>query len=94
MKRTARAKGAGKSKWLEVFEKLQKELRDGVYPQGVPLPSEGTVVRRFGVSRITAVRAMEELRKCPTISWPARSAPASAASTRPDLTKPLNRIAN
>ena len=63
MKRTARAKGVGKPKWLGVFEKLQKELRDGVYPQGVPLPSEGTVVRRFGVSRITAVRAMEELRK-------------------------------
>ena len=33
MKRTARAKGIGKPKWLEVFERLQEELRDGVYPQ-------------------------------------------------------------
>lgn len=52
-----------KLKWVEIFEKLQKELRDGVYPQGVPLPSEESLVRKFKVSRITAVRAMEELRK-------------------------------
>jgi DNA-binding LacI/PurR family transcriptional regulator len=52
-----------KLKWFEIFEKLQKELRDGAYPQGVPLPSEEALVRKFGVSRITAVRAMEELRK-------------------------------
>jgi LacI family transcriptional regulator len=52
-----------KLKWVEIFQELQKELRAGVYPQGVPLPSEEMLVRRFGVSRITAVRAMEELRK-------------------------------
>lgn len=52
-----------KLKWVEIFEKLQKELRDGVYSHGIPLPSDGAIVRRFGVSRITAVRAMEELRK-------------------------------
>lgn len=52
-----------KPKWVEIFERLQKELREGVYPQGVPLPSEESLVRTFGVSRITAVRAMEELRK-------------------------------
>ena len=52
-----------KLKWFEIFEKLQKDLRDGVYPQGVPLPSEESLVRKYGVSRITAVRAMEELRK-------------------------------
>lgn len=54
---------AGKLKWVEIFEKLQKDLRDGAYPQGVPLPSEEALVRKYGVSRITAVRAMEELRK-------------------------------
>lgn len=52
-----------KPKWVEIFEKLQKDLREGVYPQGVSLPSEESLVRTFGVSRITAVRAMEELRK-------------------------------
>lgn len=29
-----------KLKWVEIFRELQKELRAGVYPQGVPLPSE------------------------------------------------------
>ena len=52
-----------KLKWVEIFEDLQRELRNGAYPQGVPLPSDGAIVRKFGVSRITAVRAMEELRK-------------------------------
>ncbi|MGN0832024.1 MAG: substrate-binding domain-containing protein [Kiritimatiellia bacterium] len=54
---------SGKLKWVEIFEWLQKKLRDGDYPQGVPLPSEEALVRRFKVSRITAVRAMDELRK-------------------------------
>ena len=60
----SKSSGAGKLKWLEIFETLQKELRDGIYPQGVPLPSEEALDRKFGVSRITAVRAMEELRQC------------------------------
>lgn len=53
----------GKVKWLSVFKALQKDLRDGAYPPGVPLPSEATLVVKFGVSRITVVRAMDELRK-------------------------------
>ena len=52
-----------KLKWVEIFTRLQKELRDGAYPKGVPLPSEGAMVRKYGVSRITAVRVMDELRK-------------------------------
>ena len=54
---------AGRLKWVEIFEKFQKDLRDGVYPQGVALPSEEAIVRKFGVSRITVVKAMDELRK-------------------------------
>lgn len=54
---------SGKPKWVEIFERLQKNLREGTYPQGVPLPSEESLVRTFGVSRITVVRAMDELRK-------------------------------
>lgn len=50
-------------KWTELFEELQKRLRDGAYPPGVPLPSENTLVGRYGVSRITVARAMSELRK-------------------------------
>ncbi|MCR5752733.1 MAG: GntR family transcriptional regulator [Kiritimatiellae bacterium] len=50
-------------KWAEIFETLQRDIRGGAYPQGVALPSEEALIRRFGVSRITAVRAMDELRK-------------------------------
>lgn len=50
-------------KWHDIYERLQKELRDGVYSRGKALPSEEALVRKFGVSRITVVRAMDELRK-------------------------------
>lgn len=49
-------------KWLEIFERLQEKVRSGAYPAGVPLPSEEALKRQYGVSRITAVRAIEELR--------------------------------
>ena len=39
------------SKWQEIFGKLQKDLRDGVYAQGEPLPSEGALMRKYRVSR-------------------------------------------
>jgi DNA-binding LacI/PurR family transcriptional regulator len=51
------------SKYRKIFEQLQQELRDGHYPYGVPLPSDEALVRRFDVSRITAVKAMDELVK-------------------------------
>lgn len=51
------------AKYRKIFEHLRKEIRDGRYPRGVPLPSEESLVRRYKVSRITAVRAMEELMK-------------------------------
>ena len=52
------------AKYRKIFEALRKDIRDGRYPDGVPLPSEETIVRKHGVSRITAVRAMDELVKC------------------------------
>lgn len=56
-------KKSSRLKWAEIFEALQRDIRDGVYSQGEPLPSEEALVRKFGVSRITVVRAMEELRQ-------------------------------
>ena len=52
------------AKYRKIFETLRKELRDGLYPSGVPLPSEESLIRKYNVSRITAVRAMDELVKC------------------------------
>ena len=51
-------------KYRQIFEELRKGVRDGLYPRGVPLPSEEALVRKYKVSRITAVRAMDELVKC------------------------------
>ena len=51
------------SKYRQIFEDLQKAIRDGQYPKGVPLPSEEALVRRYDVSRITAANAMAELVK-------------------------------
>jgi len=52
------------SKYRKIFEDLRKGVRDGLYPSGVPLPSEESLIRKYKVSRITAVRAMDELVKC------------------------------
>ena len=51
------------AKYRKIFECLRKAIRDGHYPRGVPLPSEESLVRKYKVSRITAVRAMDELVK-------------------------------
>ena len=51
-------------KYRKVFEQLRKEIREGCYRYGEPLPSEEALVRKYKVSRITAVRAMDELVKC------------------------------
>lgn len=53
----------GTAKYRQIFEQLQQSLREGRYPQGVPLPSDEALMRRYGVSRITATKAMDELVK-------------------------------
>lgn len=52
-----------KAKWVTVFEFIQKSVRNGDFPKGVSLPSEKALMKRFGVSRITVVKAMDELRR-------------------------------
>ena len=51
-------------KYRKIFEQLRREIREGCYRYGEPLPSEEALVRKHKVSRITAVRAMDELVKC------------------------------
>lgn len=52
-----------KLKWAGIYDILQERIRAGEFPQGVPLPSEEALVRRYNVSRITAVKVMDELRR-------------------------------
>lgn len=49
------------SKYMTIFETLQRELCEGKYGANNPFPSETQLVRRFKVSRFTAVRAVRKL---------------------------------
>jgi DNA-binding LacI/PurR family transcriptional regulator len=50
-------------KYLQIVESLRASLSAGQYSQGARLPSEAELVRRFGVSRMTAVKAMQQLQQ-------------------------------
>lgn len=50
-------------KYLRIVESLRAGIEAGRYRNGVRLPSEAELVRRFGVSRMTAVKAMQQLRQ-------------------------------
>ena len=47
--------------YRKVLNQIRSDIRDGVLPVGVRLPSEQEIGHRFGVSRITVRRALAEL---------------------------------
>lgn len=47
--------------YAQVKQFLREALASGQYPPGTQLPSEAELVQRFGVSRMTAGRALREL---------------------------------
>jgi GntR family transcriptional regulator len=49
-------------KYAQIVNAIQRRIGDGTYPPGSLLPSETQLVREFGVSRPTVVRALEVLR--------------------------------
>src|SRR6266436_9974719 len=49
-------------KYAQIVSSVQHRIQDGTYPPGALLPSETQLVREFGVSRHTVVRALEVLR--------------------------------
>jgi len=49
------------SKYPLIKSTLKERLLSGHYPEGEPLPSEPQIAREFGVSRMTARRALDEL---------------------------------
>src|SRR5579875_574516 len=68
MERLRRAKttldGAGPDagpKYRVISDSLKESILAGEYGQGARLPSEADLVRRFGVSRMTIVKAVKEL---------------------------------
>jgi GntR family transcriptional regulator, arabinose operon transcriptional repressor len=50
-------------KYRLIFEALKESILSGEYGQGTRLPSENDLVRRFGVSRMTIVKAIKELQQ-------------------------------
>src|ERR1700757_4185981 len=50
-------------KYRLIFESLKESILSGEYEQGTRLPSETELVRRFGVSRMTIVKAVKELQQ-------------------------------
>lgn len=53
----------GCAKYRGIVEKLRNEILFGKYPPGDAFPSLKMLCRRFGVSYLTAVRALEELKE-------------------------------
>jgi GntR family transcriptional regulator, arabinose operon transcriptional repressor len=50
-------------KYRQVFETLKADILSGRYQPGQKLPSEAALLKRFGISRITAGRALRELQQ-------------------------------
>ncbi|MBN2047075.1 MAG: GntR family transcriptional regulator [Anaerolineaceae bacterium] len=48
-------------KYYQVFDLLRREIEEGRYPTGAKIPSERTLVKNLGVSRITIVKAVDLL---------------------------------
>jgi GntR family transcriptional regulator of arabinose operon len=54
---------ARQPKYRRIVESLRNSILSGQYRNGARLPSEAELVRRFGVSRMTAVKAMQQLQQ-------------------------------
>ncbi len=50
-------------KYLQIVEDLRNNIQSGRYRSGARLPSESELVRRFGVSRMTVVKALQQLQQ-------------------------------
>lgn len=48
-------------KYVQIIETLRRRIADGTYPVDEPLPSESKLIREFGASRPTVVRALNEM---------------------------------
>ena len=56
-------RSAAQPKYLNIVDSLRKGLTAGQYREGARLPSEAELVRRFKVSRMTVVKAIQQLQQ-------------------------------
>ncbi len=54
-------RGSAGPLYLQIVEKLREKIGSGIYGPGTPLPSEATLTKDFGVSRVTVRQALAEL---------------------------------
>jgi DNA-binding LacI/PurR family transcriptional regulator len=76
--------GSDQPKYRLIFDRLRDEILSGKYPPGGRLPSENNLVRRFGVSRMTIVKAIKELQLLGFVSRRA----GSGTYVTPKVTEP------
>ena len=60
---TIEAEPRKQAKYLEIIESLRKDIGSGRYRPGARLPSEAELVRKFKVSRMTVVKAIQQLQQ-------------------------------
>jgi DNA-binding LacI/PurR family transcriptional regulator len=86
--KAAKDKGGQRAqpKYLQIVESLRESIEAGRYRNGVRLPSEAELVRRFNVSRMTVVKAMQHLQQSGLLTRRVGSgtyASESATSSKP-----------
>lgn len=74
-------------KYVQIIEALQKGIEAGRYRNGARLPSEAELMRKFGVSRMTVVKAMRHLQQAGLLVR--RAGSGSYASGRTSGEKPV-----
>ena len=50
------------SKYAKVYETLKREILSGKYSSHTPFPSVAMIIRRFGISNLTAVKVLDKLK--------------------------------
>jgi DNA-binding LacI/PurR family transcriptional regulator len=74
-------------KYRQIVDSLRASITAGHYRHGARLPSEAELVRRFGVSRMTAVKAMQFLQQEGLLTR--RAGSGTYASDTPNGHKPV-----
>jgi len=74
-------------KYIRIVESLRHSIEAGRYRNGARLPSEAELVRRFNVSRMTVVKAIQQLQQEGLVVRRAGSGTYAAAS--PSSQKPI-----
>ena len=57
------SEAAPRSKYLAIADSLRRDMESGKYAAGARLPSEAELTRRFKVSRMTVVKAVQQLQQ-------------------------------